>query len=195
MAVDLLLNLEAARRLAPFMRCEQTLGSAANELEMPASSLAYWVARFQKAGLVTVVRHEPRAGKPIPVYRATADEFQVPLDAMPPGRRDEFLNGSRRHMFDEFTKAVDAVAERYLRRGISVRPHTDRGVEIEFLDAEEALPVSVAESWGAVALTDDEARELQETLQALSQRYSANRDDKGTKRYVMVLGLAPKPRR
>ena len=91
MAVDLLLNLDAARRLAPFMRCEQTLGSAAAELEMPASSLAYWVGRFQKAGLIAIVRREPRAGKPIPVYRAIADEFQVPLDAMPPGLRDEFL--------------------------------------------------------------------------------------------------------
>ncbi len=195
MAVDLLLNLDAARRLAPFMRCEQTLGSAAAELEVPASSLAYWVGRFQKAGLIAIVRREPRAGKPIPVYRAIADEFQVPLDAMPPGLRDEFLNGSRRHMFDEFTKAVDAVAERYLRDGIRVRPHTDRGVEIEFLDADEALPVSVAESWSAVALTDEEARELQETLQALSRRYAASRDGDGTKRYVMVLGLAPKPRR
>jgi len=195
LSVDLLLNLEAARRLAPFMRCEHSLGSAAEELGMPASSLAYWIGRFQKAGLLSVVRHEPRAGKPIPIYRAMAGEFQVPLDAMPPGMRDEFLNGSRRHMFDEFTKAVDAVAEKYLRRGISVRPHVDRGVEIEFLDAEDELPVSVAESWGVASLTDDEARELQATLQAMSKKYSERRDQPGTKQYVMVLGLAPKPRR
>ena len=195
MAVDLLLNLAAARRLAPFMREEQSLGSAAAELEMPASSLAYWVTRFQKAGLVTVVRREARAGKPIPIYRAVADEFQIPLEALPPGKRDEFLNGSRRHMFDEFTKAVDRVAERYLRRGISVRPHTDRGVEIDFLDPEEELPVAIAESWGVVSLTDDEARELQNTLQALSKKYSQRREEKGTKRHVMVLGLAPRPRR
>ena len=195
MAVDLLLNLAAARRLAPFMREEQSLGSAAAELEMPASSLAYWVTRFQKAGLVTVVRREARAGKPIPIYRAVADEFQIPLEALPPGKRDEFLNGSRRHMFDEFTKAVDRVAERYLRRGISVRPHTDRGVEIDFLDPEEELPVAIAESWGVVSLTDDEAPELQNTLQALSKKYSQRREEKGTKRHVMVLGLAPRPRR
>ena len=181
MAVDLLLNLEAARRLAPFMRSEQTLGSVAAELDTPASSLAYWVGRFQKAGLVEVVRREPRAGKPIPIYRAVADEFQVPLDAMSPGQRDEFLNGSRRHMFDEFTKAVDKVAEKYLRRGISVRPHTDRGVEIEFLDADDELPVSVAESWGVVSLTDVQARELQATLQAISKQHSERRDEPGTK--------------
>lgn len=195
LSVDLLLNLDAARRLAPFMRCEHSLGSAAEELDMPASSLAYWVGRFQKAGLVTVVRHEARAGKPIPIYRAIASEFQVPLDAMSPGQRDEFLNGSRRHVFAEFTRAVDTVAEKYLRRGICVRPHSDRGVEIEFLDPDDELPVSVAESWGVASLTDEEARELQATLQAMSKKYSERRDQPGTKQYVMVLGLAPKPRR
>lgn len=195
MAVDLLLNLAAARRLAPFMREEQSLGSAAAELEMPASSLAYWVTRFQKAGLVTVVRREARAGKPIPIYRAVADEFQIPLEALPPGKRDEFLNGSRRHMFEEFTKAVDAVAEKYLKGGIRVRCHPDRGVELNFLDPDAPLPVHVAEAWASIALTDEEAAEVQALLEQLSNRVATNTDGPGRQQYVMVLGLAPQPRR
>ena len=91
-AVDLLLKLASTRCLGPFMREEHTLGSAAAELQMPASSLAYYVGRFVNAGLVEVVRLQTRSGKPIPVYRATAEEFRVPFDAMPPGRR-----GLRRH--------------------------------------------------------------------------------------------------
>ena len=194
MAVDLLLNLEAARRLAPFMRCEHTLGSAATELEMAASSLAYWVGRFVKAGLVDVVRHEPRAGKAIPIYRAVSDEFQVPLDAMPYGTRDEFLNGGRRHMFGEFTKAVDAVAEKYLKSGIRVRSHPERGVELTFLDSDAPLPVPVSETWGSVLLTDDEAREVQKLLDELSTKYASRGEGPGRRQYVMVLGLAPKPK-
>lgn len=195
MAVDLLMNLDAARRLAPFMRREHSLGSAAAELEMPASSLAYWVARFVKAGLLKVVRLEPRAGKAIPIYRAVTDEFQVPLDAMPAGLRDEFLNGGRRHMFEEFTKAVDAVAEKYLRGGIRVRCHPDRGVELNFLEADAPLPVHVAEAWASIALTDEEAAEVEALLDQLSKRVTAHAEGPGRKQYVMVLGLAPKPRR
>lgn len=188
------MNLDAARRLAPFMRRDHSLGSAAAELEMPASSLAYWVARFVKAGLLKVVRHEPRAGKPIPIYRATTDEFQVPLDAMPPGLRDEFLNGGRRHMFEEFTKAVDAVADKYLKGGIRVRCHPERGVELNFLDPEGPLPVHVAEAWASIALTDEEAGEIRVLLEELSTRVNTSKEGPGRRPYVMVLGLAPKPR-
>ncbi len=195
MAVDLLMNLDAARRLAPFMRRDHSLGSAAAELEMPASSLAYWVGRFLKAGLITVVRREPRAGKAIPIYRAASDEFQIPLEAMPAGVRDEFLNGGRRHMFEEFTKAVDEIAQKYLRGGLRVRCHPERGVELNFLDSDGPLPVSVTEAWASVALTDDEAREIQATLDALSAKINTNAEGPGRRQYVMVLGLAPKPRR
>ena len=162
---------------------------------MPASSLAYWVKRYQKAGLVTVVRHIQRAGKPIPVYRAIAGEFQVPLDAMPPGVRDEFLNGGRRRMFEEFTSAVDVIAEKFLKGGIRVRAHPDRGVELTIIDSERDIPVPVAESWSTLALTDDEAREIQKVLDELGRRYLTDVESPGRKQYVMVLGLVPKPRR
>lgn len=196
MAVDLLTNIDAARRLAPFLRSDQTLGSAAAELKMPASSLAYWVARFQKAGLVKVVRHEPRAGKPIPIYRATSAEYHVPLDALPPGRRDEFLNGGRRHMFDEFTRSVDVVVEKYLRRGLRIRSGGERGVEIGFIDADAPGPVPATESWSTVTLTEAEAREVQMALEELTERYvNSSSAGEGRREYVMMLGLVPKPRR
>lgn len=195
MGVDLLMNLDATRRLAPFMRREHSLGSAAAELNVPASSLAYWVGRFVKAGLVRVVRHEPRAGKAIPIYRALSDEFQVPLDAMPLGLRDEFLNGGRRRMFEEFTKAVDAVAEKYLREGMRVRCHPERGVELNFLENDRELPVPVSESWGTVALTEAEARELSTLLEEVSARFRARTTGRDKKEYVMVVGLAPVPRK
>ena len=192
MAIDLVMNVESARRLAPFMREEQTLGTAAAELSMPPSSLAYWVKRFAKARLLVVVRHEARAGKPIPVYRASASEYHVPLDAMPPGLREDFFNSGRRHMFEEFERASNAMMEKYLRRGVRISAHPSRGVEINLLDLPTQLPVPVAESWSAISLTEEEARELLAELEALSNKYSTTAEGKGKKRYVMVLGLAPR---
>jgi len=195
MAVDLLMDLTAARRLAPFMRREHSLGTAAAELSVPASSLAYWVGRFTRAGLVEVTHHVPRAGKSIPMYRAVTSEFHIPLDAIPPGRRDELLHGGRSHMFAEFTKSVDVQIARHLRRGLRIKSHPDRGVELNFIEDDAPLPVPVTEWWGSVTLTEEEARELQRTIEDLGARFRANREAPGRKEYVVVMGLTPRAKR
>lgn len=195
MGVDLLLKLTATRCLGPFMRTEHTLGSAADELEMPASSLAYWVGRFVKAKLVTVVRLQERAGKPIPVYRATAEEFQVPFDAMPPGRRDEFVNGSRRHILGEFIAAVDRAILNESEAGIRVICHPTRGVSIDFIEGALPPTLAVTEWWGKIRLTDAEAIELRDALEELGRKYSGDETGPGRKSYITMFGLVPEGRR
>lgn len=195
LGVDLLLKLAATRCLGPFMRQEHTLGTAAAELEMPASSLAYYVQRFQRAGLLEVVRHQPRAGKPIPVYRATADCFQVPFDAMPPGRRDEFLNGSRRHVLGEFTKAMDRQITRRLDAGITVKCHPVRGVIIDLGESARRDESDITEWWGKVRLTAAEAREYGAALEELARRFGNDEPGPGRRTYITMFGLVPVPRR
>ncbi len=195
LAVDLLLKLTSTRCLGPFMREEHTLGTASAELEMPASSLAYYVKRFVRAGLVDVVRLEPRAGKPIPVYRATADEFQVPFDAMPPGTRDEFLNGSRQKVLGAFTTAMGREITRQFDSGIRVQSHPVRGVSIDFVEGARAADLGITEWWGKVRLTDDEAREYSAALQALVERFSDGTPGPGRRTYISMIGLVPEGRR
>lgn len=194
-AVDVLLQISAARRLAPFMREPHTLGTAAAELEMPASSLAYWMKRFLRAGLVEVVELRRRAGKPIPVYRATADEFRVPLDAMPPGAREEFIHGGRRHAFDLFSAAVENFAQRHLREGLRIRCDPHRGVEMTFGPEVGDRPVPITEFWGMVMLTDEEAAQLHSELEAISSRYTRSGDGRGRRPHLLMVGLAPDSRR
>jgi hypothetical protein len=195
LGVDLLLKLAAARCLAPFMRAEHTLGTAAAELEMPASSLSYYVTRFQRAGLVEVVRREPRAGKPIPVYRATADEFQVPFDAMPPGLRDQFLNGSRHHVLSEFTTAMDREVLRRFDSGIRVSSHPVRGMQIDFMEGAVPDDLGITEWWGKIRLTEDEAREYAAALRALAERFGNDTPGPGRHTYITMFGLVPEGRR
>lgn len=195
LAVDLLLKLSSTRCLGPFMRTEHTLGTAAAELEMPASTLAYYVKRFVRAGLLEVVRLEPRAGKPIPVYRATADEFHIPFDAMPPGRRDEFLNGSRAKVLDAFITAMTREITRRGDSGLRVLPHPVRGVAIDFIEREGLGDAGITEWWGKVGLTDDEARAMRDELQAVIEKYSHDEDAPGRRMYISMVGLVPERRR
>lgn len=195
LGIDLLLKLAATRCLGPFMREEHTLGTAAAELEMPASSLAYYVQRFVRAGLVEVVRRQPRAGKPIPVYRATAECFHVPFEAMPPGLRDEFLNGSRRHVLGEFTKAMDREMTRQLGAGLTVKSHPSRGVIIDLGHDARGDDARTTEWWGKVRLTDDEAREFGAALEALARKYGNDQPGPGRRTYISMFGLVPEGRR
>jgi len=195
LGVDLLLKLPSTRCLGPFMRAEHTLGSAAAELEMPASSLAYYVGRFVKAGLLQVTREQARAGKAIPVYRSTADEFHVPFDAMPPGRRDEFLNGSRKLVLAEFTAAVDRAITDEGGSGIRVLADPVRGVQIDFIDGSRSPDIVATEWWGKLTLTDDEARRLSDELEDIARRYTGDRPGPGTRSYIAMFGLVPEGRR
>lgn len=191
-AVDLLLNVQAARHLAPFMRTEQSLGSAAAELGRRPSSLAYWVDRFVRAGLLSVVREQPRAGKAIPFYRATADEFQVPFDSMSPGTAAEFLHGARKVMVQEFAKSVERAARDHFTDGIRVTGHPERGMSISFIEPKgEGGTSPVTEWWGKVALTKSEADELQKEMETLVSRFSNDRPARGKSRYLIMVGITP----
>lgn len=192
-AVDLLMNLNATRLLAPFMRGEQTLGSAAAVLDMPASSLAYWVNRFVRAGLVEITRQQPRAGKAAPVYRAVAAEFQVPLEAMPAGAREEFLHGGRKKVFTRFIESAEKAVRGHLHGSLRLTADSDGGVAVN-LEPDDDLAISVTEWWGAIKLTDDEAAELRRTLEGLVETLGRDRTAAGRKPYVMLFGLAPQAR-
>ena len=189
LAVDLLMSLKGTKALVPFLHGEHTLGSAAREARLPASTLAYWVGRLLRTGLIEVCEVRPRAGKAIPVYRATAEEFIIPLDAMPPGAREEFMHGGRHQAFETFVTSVDRSA--VLNRGLYVRRDPGGGVAIGFDEADAATSSPVTEWWGTVHLTPDDAAELRSRLDALVEEYGNRPKAKGTRRYVMVVGVAP----
>ncbi|CAN5401365.1 hypothetical protein BH10ACT2_BH10ACT2_17670 [soil metagenome] len=193
-AVDLLLNMQAAKNLAPFMRCEQSLGTAAAELDRRPSSLAYWVRRFRQAGLLVVAREEPRAGKAIPFYRAAADEFRVPFDAMPAGARDQFLHGARKMMVGEFASAAEKAMRTYYADGLSIKGHPPRGMSISFIEPTDGRTSPVTEWWGKVSLTRAEAEQLQREMDALVARYNTDHLGSDRSRYLIMVGIAPTKR-
>jgi len=189
--VDLLMNLAAVRRLVPFMHAEHTLGSAAKSAKVPASSLAYWVQRFLTTGLLEITRVQPRAGKPIPHYRALGSTFHVPFEAMPPGTRDEFLLRGRKSAFEQFIAASNHDAAAYFDAGLSIAARDESGVELNFIEPTDGRTSLSVEWWGHCSLTDEEAADVRRTLEELQTRLGRGSDGPGRTRYQVVLGFAP----
>jgi hypothetical protein len=111
---------------------------------------------------------------------------------MPPGRRDEFLNGSRRHILAEFTAAVDRAILDERDSGIRVVAHPVRGVQIDYLEGTGQSAVAATEWWGILRLTDDEARQLRDELESVVRRYDHDTPGPGKHDYISMFGLVPK---
>ena len=90
-AARILTDTAQLRLLEPFFKRETTLSDAAAELSVRLNTLLYRVNKFVELGLLTVVREEPRRGKAVKVYRASAEDFFVPFDVMASSSLEELL--------------------------------------------------------------------------------------------------------
>ena len=79
----LLTDSEAQMIFRPFLARELTASQAASETGRDLNAVLYRLRQFVAAGLVKVVREIKRAGRPIKVYRSTADAYFVPYEFTP----------------------------------------------------------------------------------------------------------------
>jgi hypothetical protein len=194
--IDLLLDVTAAQRVGVFMGREHTLGTAAAELSIPASSLAYWVKRLVRTKLIAITRLEPRAGRAIPHYRAVADEFIIPFALMPPDAHQQFIGSARSHMYEAFTTAVDTSGRNNQKgAGLRITMQPNRHLEFGVTKQDPPLPAKAIESWSEIGLTTEEHAELSNALDDLIDRFATGKPTRGRKKYLMVVGLAPAPTR
>ncbi|MBA2664529.1 MAG: helix-turn-helix transcriptional regulator, partial [Chloroflexi bacterium] len=82
-AAALLVDPDERRYFEPFLGRERTVTEAARELGVPPNGMRYRVRRMAKLGLLRIVREQPRAGRPMRVYRSVADRLFVPYVASP----------------------------------------------------------------------------------------------------------------
>src|SRR4051812_7546951 len=78
-AVMTLTSLRAFKYLSPFLNGAHTLSSAAAALECATSTVAYWIPRFVRVGLLVHLGDQTRAGMAMPLYRAPARQLVVPF--------------------------------------------------------------------------------------------------------------------
>lgn len=192
--------------LHPFLGQETSVGEAARQVGVTVQVMHYWVGRLVALGLVQVTREEPRRGRAIKHYRAVADAFFVPFAATPVETLEALLTQHDAWQQARFTRGlVKAFLEGVddpLAWGVKVRAGGGRALEwgredssatcplLEALQSAWAPPVFA--SWQSLALTHEEAKDLQKDLRAVWERYEKKLKSKGgSKRYVLRLGLAP----
>jgi hypothetical protein len=191
-AVQLLTDLKAIRYLAPFLRQPHTLSSAAEVLEKPTSTIAYWIPRFVREGLLVELSPTTRAGMAMRRYRASALQLVVPLDAIPLDRRVALLDEGRHRTLRRFLDGLDEAMVAAHVGGLVFQAHGDdapTGISITVDDQPETP--HIYDSWLLAPLTTEQAEQLAGEMAALVEKYA-----NGTKGrpHIFHLGFAPEPR-
>lgn len=194
-AVDLLLNLKATRMLAPFLHTEHTLSSAASTVAVAPSTMAYWIPRFVRNGLLVRTRVEQRGGAPMPWYRAQAPTFFIPIGAVPERVRFAFLERGRSRVIELFDDALDDLMASGPLAGVTVRGSGPRGVDIEFAPP----PIGSGhdpwtEFWGVLQLAPEDAESFAREIGDLVRTYR-DREGRGVEVVVHAGVIAAAKRR
>ena len=71
------------RFLNPFIRGDRTLSEAAGEVGLRLNAMHYRVKKLLRLDLIEIKREEPRRGRAVKVYRASADTFFAPFEVTP----------------------------------------------------------------------------------------------------------------
>lgn len=199
-AAKLLADLERVQVLVPFLGRERSISEVAEQLGLPVDATYYRVRRLVDAGLLEVARTVPRNGRALKLYRAAADRFFVPLEALPEQTAEEFLGRGDEATRTRMARNVARVLRdlpRHLRMGLHVGASDDGRPNIGLGPAEpdwradgmlEPGVPAIVSSWMPLHLGYDDAKALQRELFALIGRYA---DRHGPDAYLLGLQLAP----
>jgi hypothetical protein len=168
------------RSLEPFVGRESTVKAAASELGLGLNAAFRKVKQLEALGLLEVSREEIRGGRRMKHYRATADEFRVPLDVLPLETVFRGMDDDTRDLFERNLAAL--LLEHYAqdqRWAIRVfRNHQDRvALKIspapgQFWALENLSEPAFVGDWFRLKLDFESAKALQLELLKLRSHYS-----------------------
>lgn len=199
-AAAVLADLDRVQVLVPFLGRERRVSEVAAELGLPVDATYYRVRRLVDAGLVDLSRTVPRKGRALKLYRATADRFFVPLDALPEQTAEEFLTQGDEPTRLLMARSVSRVLRElpdHLQMGLHVSAAPDGKPSVGLGPAEpdwqpdgmlEPGVPAILSSWMPLRLGYADAKALQREMFELIERY-AHRD--GPDDYLLGLQLAP----
>ncbi len=195
-AAAILTNPHTLRQLEPFLAREMTVKEAAQETGEKPNTVLSRVRRFLRAGLLEVVREEPRQGRALKVYRGVADGFFIPFEATSAesleaalAERDAYWQDLLRH------NVVRARLEKVETYGTRIYRDARGRLQVQMAVAPEQNLTTLANddpavlsAWREAYLDFEDAKALQREMFDLLKRYQQKR---GAQRYIVRLGLAP----
>jgi hypothetical protein len=190
-AIDLLTNRKALPVLDLFLRTEHTLSTAAKQLKKAPSSVAYWIPRLLRVGLIEQVDTIERAGLAMPVYRAVAQELRVRFSLLPVDRRIALFDGARLALLRNLFDGVDEVRERHNAYSVSFSARNDLGLTIQSVYDQPDEQRPFTERWFAMKLSAEDAVEFSSRLNALTEEFGSR---KGRKTFIGHIGFVAEPK-
>ncbi|PYE51917.1 hypothetical protein [Deinococcus yavapaiensis] len=184
----LLLDLSNASLLSLLMASERNASSLAAELAVDVRKVHYKLTRLCEGGLIGVTREEKRAGRPVKYYEAFDRAYHVPFSLTDAATLRELLGA----LYTPFSSgALDSMASGLARREahtLSLTLNQNGLLQLGF----DARPSETHFStWGAFALTDEQAVTLRARLFALYEEYRALSPREGARSYFVGLTITP----
>ncbi len=194
---DLLSRPGTLQQLEPFLGRDSSISEAATRTGEKPNTVLSRVRRWVRTGLLVVTGQRRRAGRPISLYRTSADSYFIPFDT------------TSAETLEAGLAERDAWWERRLRRSVirarqqqvgtwGTRVYRDARGRLQMqmavspernwtnLDADSPAVLS---AWrDSLYLDFEDAKRLQRELFELLLRYQ---QQEGSQRYIIRLGLAP----
>lgn len=177
-------NRLRCRVLVTCATAERSLSDLQRLLTTPLPKLHYHVRRLLEAGLLTVGRTQPRAGRAVRFYRAVAERFLVPQDAQPALPGEELATELRKLLNDELGRGGEI--------SMLYEPGPAEGTMLMRMVRPEPEPSRGFEVWRILHLTPARRQALAKELAALLERYGAEEPGVGAEPYLVHAAFAPR---
>lgn len=187
--------MQSGDALKPFFRAPCSIAEGAQATGIKANTLYRWVQKWCALGLLEVAANRPKRGRPVKLYRATAERFFVPFAATSAPTHEALLREMDSEFYDEFYKSFtrarqDTAPDWGFSFSVGsddvyyMRPYQN---DCEPFAADE--PSDVINSWNTdLYLTLEEAKALKRQLRSL---WHSPEKRPGTRRYLIQLRLTP----
>lgn len=180
-----------------FFKKPSSIAEASQLGGVKENTLYRWVQAWCRLGLLEVVATRPKRGRPIKLYKTTADRFFIPYTSTSASTHAELLVNMGRTFEDKFFQALVRTRQNIsLDWGFAVslegedvlltRAYKNELEPFDFSHPDAPATVSV---WNTEQyLTFEEAKALQDQLYCL---WHSREQRPGTRRYLLQFRLTP----
>lgn len=152
----------------PFLACERSAGEAAAVMQCSLNTMLYRVKILLRAGLLEVVREQPRKGRAVKIYRSVHDAYFIPFRMTPYATLEERLEVQAEPIFAGLIRSYAAALKKNERYGHHIFTEENGTVLTSDL-LPELTPTGQAVVYSdmTVRLRDEDARAIAQEISRL----------------------------
>ena len=180
----------------PFLARERSASEAAAIMQCSLNTMLYRIKTLLRAGLLGVVRKEPRKGRAVKIYRSVYDAYFVPFSVTPYATLEERLEVQSIAIFAGLIRSYAAVLKQNERYGHHIFVGENGAVwTSDLLPGLNFTDQSTVYSDTTVRLRDEDACALSQELRELFERAvhlgMQTKDDSAARVYLHMTALLP----